>query len=497
VPKDRNEAYGELKKALAKPHRQHQQSTVSLEELSSLFDEYQDQGKNGAADSLPRDVNTNAAIFPKGAPGASTNPVSRPRHQQQQSLVSLEELHSLFDEYQDPGKNGPEDSLPREESTNGAEFPKEASGASKILEARPYHQQQLSLVPLNQLHNGFDGYQVTHQEATLGLENIELINSQPQLLLGLEIRSTKSSKKRQKRHVHIKKRALVKVKSEKIKYDISYLEKGSHHDKLLHHRSLSRSSNGQHCSLVMSNSLDGIISNAHDAIEGRENCNESVEHVTPEVYNELFSPKDYREFFSPNPPFTTANGATLAETDIGIPAIERSSSTEVASKIERTSQFADEEDSSVESVTPADYKELVSAKATSLTITRRNDHISVPALEEPGSTTDEDGHSLATSTVSLDTFASAAYVDSFGTDEEYDNSEKNGKKADIAHSQSSSRLPEIQKGTSFIFTKLYEENIELAEALSAAQSELQKVSRQMEQVVRERDEIIATARFEI
>ena len=48
-----------------------------------------------------------------------------------------------------------------------------------------------------------------------------------------------------------------------------------------------------------------------------------------------------------------------------------------------------------------------------------------------------------------------------------------------------------------MLTKLYGYNMELAENLAATQSELEKVTRQLERALAERDDVIANARFEI
>ena len=55
----------------------------------------------------------------------------------------------------------------------------------------------------------------------------------------------------------------------------------------------------------------------------------------------------------------------------------------------------------------------------------------------------------------------------------------------------------IKRGQSFILAKLYDENLELAETLAATQSELEKVSRKLDEVTHERDELIATSTCEI
>ena len=48
-----------------------------------------------------------------------------------------------------------------------------------------------------------------------------------------------------------------------------------------------------------------------------------------------------------------------------------------------------------------------------------------------------------------------------------------------------------------MLTKLYGDNMELAENLAATQSELEKVTRQLERALAERDDVVANARFEI
>ena len=50
-----------------------------------------------------------------------------------------------------------------------------------------------------------------------------------------------------------------------------------------------------------------------------------------------------------------------------------------------------------------------------------------------------------------------------------------------------------------MLTKLYSDNMEVAENLAATQSELEKVTRprQLERALAERDDVVANARFEI
>ena len=66
-----------------------------------------------------------------------------------------------------------------------------------------------------------------------------------------------------------------------------------------------------------------------------------------------------------------------------------------------------------------------------------------------------------------------------------------------SYQQSAGQPDELKKSMSVIASKLYHENSDLAETLAQTQSELEKVTRKLERVTAERDDILSTARFEI
>ncbi|KAL9186250.1 hypothetical protein ACHAXT_005488 [Thalassiosira profunda] len=102
---------------------------------------------------------------------------------------------------------------------------------------------------------------------------------------------------------------------------------------------------------------------------------------------------------------------------------------------------------------------------------------------------DGDG-SAASSSLSVD---SSGDEDSWNMDEGDD--EKSGPPEQPV--VTASPRPTVQRGASFTLTKLYSENVELAETLASTQAELEKVQRQLEMVMSERDDVVASARFEM
>ena len=346
-------------------------------------------------------------------------------HKQQQSIASLEDLHSLFDEYQ-----------------------------AKLLS------------PVSPVESDHDAHstQTQHSAATPQTST----QPAPSKTKNLQFRRVKSSKKR---HVHVKKRAIVKAQKNRTKYDLAYLENGSSRDenKVSHRRKMSKDS----IELVRVQSQDSHPKSA---------LSSSVVNDTNNVFKALGS------------------------------LLERESKD--TSNVEQTHKEFEDDESSVESVTPKDFEQFLSSYETTMEkspMQQDKDHVLsvsstaktdenqlfVPTLEEmsPGSKNEgSSDHSSAPSSISIDTFAS-------------ETKEGGGEEEDVVrelpaihgnkNNNSSSQHGEMKRGQSFILAKLYDENLELIESLAAAQSELEKVNRKLDEVTHERDELIATSTCEI
>jgi len=330
------------------------------------------------------------------------------RHKSEKSIVSLEDLHSLFDQYSEV--------IPE-------------SLTEEIVDEINDEQLQLSTPPPSE------------EEEDMSLSKQS----------NVEIRSVRSPKKR---HVHIKKRAIIKKANamQKTKYDLAYLEMGSHH----HENKVSNrnktdnieivrvDSQDYQSSLLANSSLDEMVSKALGVLSSRE--------------------KDVEDHQNDESSISSYSIISAGVNDLNsvTPTVD--------------------EESSVESVTPEEYKDkcFVSYESTmkknkeDIELLEAELNESIKSMKSKGS-----DNSTAQSSLSIDTFSS----------------EEKSHEGDIV-----SKLPvrgELKRGQSFIVAKLMDENHELAESLATTQSKLQKVKRKIERVTSERDRMISSARFEI
>jgi len=325
------------------------------------------------------------------------------RHKSEKSIVSLEDLHSLFDQYSEV--------IPE-------------SLTEEIVEEINDEQLQLSTPPPSK----------EEEDVALSKQS------------NIEIRSVRSLKKR---HVHIKKRAIIKKANAMQKYDLAYLEKGSNHGKVSNRKKMDSielvrvDSQDSHPSLLANTSLDEMVCKALGVLSSRE---KDVEDQVDESSISSYS--------------IISGGADLNS----------------------VTPTVNEEESSVESVTPEEYKDkcFVSYESTmkknkeEIELLEAELNESIKSMKSKGS-----DNSTAHSSLSIDTLSS----------------EEKSHEDDVV-----SELPvrgELKRGQSFIVAKLMDENHELAESLATTQSKLQKVKRKLERVTSERDRMISSARFEI
>ena len=387
---------------------------------------------------------------------------------QRHSLETVEECRTEEEEEEEEADGDEDAVLAKEDVTEESQAKRElevidnvARAMEETLELDSRHKSEKSIVSLEDLHSLFDQYSEVIPES-LTEEIVEEINDE-QLQLStpppseeeddvalskqsnVEVRSVRSLKKR---HVHIKKRAIIKKANamQKTKYDLAYLEKGSHHENKVSNKNKTDNielvrvdSQDSHPSLLTKSSLDEMVSKALGVLSSRE--------------------KDVED--------------QVDESSI--------SSYSIISGVADVTPTVDEE-SSVESVTPEEYQDkcFVSYESTmkknkeEIELLEAELNESIKSMKSKGS-----DNSTTQSSLSIDTFSS----------------EEKSHEGDIV-----SELPvrgELKRGQSFIVAKLMDENHELAESLATTQSKLQKVKRKLERVTSERDRMISSARFEI
>jgi len=388
-------------------------------------------------------------------------------------------------------KNVLEDNESGEENTDQARTGKETFRVVKKPETMPHPEQQQSIPSLKALHSLFDAYHVTPKhgpdcQASDGLENVELTKLPPQLLCGLKFPSAKSSKKREKRTVRIKKRAIVKSKLEIIKYDLAYLERGSHHDKFSHYRLLSKETDEQspvrfHESLPsLSDSREDTLPNALTVLAMREDNVKSVTHASSE---------DCEGYFS-------SHVLSLAETEIDAPETEnimKEEGNDICSSYDK--------ECSVEHVAHKGHKDLVfpknarcaSTKAddASFAATTKNEDILISAQEYTTSVKKEVYFFPSSTSMAVDERPNKATTENDVPDHgktEYSRKD---------HTEDETQQHEIKCRVSFMLTKLYKDNIKLSKHLAATQSKLEKITRKLEIMTQEEMGMIATNMSEI
>ena len=391
---------------------------------------------------------------------------------QRHSLETVEECRT---EEEEEEANDDEDAvLAKEDVTEESQAKRELEVIDNVartieetleLDSRP--KSEKSIVSLEDLHSLFDQYSEVIPES-LTKEIVEEINDE-QLKLStpppspppsdeeedmslskqsnVEIRNVRSPKKR---HVHIKKRAIIKKANtmQKTKYDLAYLEKGSHHEnKVSNINKVSADSielvrvdsQDSQPSLLANSSLDEMVFKALDVLSSREKNTE--DHQVDELSISSYS--------------IISGVADLNSVD---------------------------KESSVESVTPEEYKDkcFVSYESTmkknkeEIELLEAELNESIKSMKSKGS-----DNSTAQSSLSTDTFSS----------------EEKSHEGDVV-----SEVPVrggLKRGQSIIVAKLMDENHDLAESLATTQSKLQKVKRKLERVTSERDRMISSARFEI
>ena len=151
----------------------------------------------------------------------------------------------------------------------------------------PFVNSDKSVASLDDLYNSFDEYQAVlpspessnEHEGNIQHDQVPQLSSSSSSSAQL-YRNVKSTKKR---HVHIRKRAIVKAKASenKTKFDLSYLEKGSHHgnNKVSHRRKVSMDSSElvktNHARMnsdvaVMNSSFEDLMFETHAVLSGLE-----------------------------------------------------------------------------------------------------------------------------------------------------------------------------------------------------------------------------------
>ncbi len=360
------------------------------------------------------------------------------------------------------------------------------------LEVPQHKEYQTTALPLEELQRLFDEYQATQCNQL----NTMKTQSLPSTLTSL--RSVKSTKKR---HIHVKRRAIVKAKAEKAKYDLVYVEKGSHRDKTLHSTELSKEiidlsesySNASYSTLGSSVSLNGIISKVMNTIpefsckdEDRklqihcgvttteEDQSDGKQILTIEEEAYLASGESFQYCVAP----LDCNALEMEEQKSGIKFMH---------SIEEDNSLGLGSNMSLDGII---YKAI--RTMPEFTLEAKDCEVptdcDVPKMELGDAIEEE--HSLASS-VSLDTFTSEA------------NEQKLKVVADNTDHDSKSEIgvikdqPGANEGSASVLAKLYDENNELAESLAAVQRELENVNRKLAVVTHERDEVISSARIEV
>jgi hypothetical protein len=355
--------------------------------------------------------------------------------------------------------------------------------------AVPQHKEHQTAAPtLEELQRLFDEYQATQCNQLIARKTPPL----PSTLTSL--RSAKSIKKR---HIHVKRRAIVKAKTEKTKYDLVYVEKGSHRDKTLLRTELSKEiadqsesySNASYSTLGSSRSLDGIISKAM-ITEPEFSC--KAEDRKLQIHCGVTTTEedqsDGKQILTIEEESYLASGESFeyCEAPVGCNALEME---EQKSGIKFMHSI--EEDNSLGLGSNMSLDGIISkAIRTMPEFIFEDKDCEVPVdwdvpKMELGDAIEEE-HSLASS-VSLDTFTSEA-------NEQIANNSDHETKSEIGTTEDQ---PGANEGSASILAKLYDENNELAESLAAVQRELENVNRKLAVVTHERDEVISSARIEV
>ncbi|KAL7437451.1 hypothetical protein ACHAXH_007667 [Discostella pseudostelligera] len=312
-------------------------------------------------------------------------------------------------------------------------------------------------------------------------------------------RIVKSTKKR---HVHIKRRAVVKAKAEKTKYDLVYVEKGSHREKGPHRDNASHTrvhseesvefetySNVSHSSLGSSMSLDGIISKAVKTVpefslkEG--DCDLSIHCDVSKMEEDQSGGQVIHTIEEETSQSSSVSFDYCAHCDI--PNMEEEQSgAQLMGTIDEEYSLGLGSNMSLDGI----ISKAIRTMPEFLFEDKVPVHCDVPKMELGDAIEEEISHA---SSVSFESFAPESDGRSLKVDDNNcDHVTELDETTNIMKGQ-----PEVVEGTTSVLAKLYDENNELAESLAAVQRELENVNRKLAIVTHERDEVISSARIEV
>ena len=359
----------------------------------------------------------------------------------------------------------------------------------------PNKEHQAVAPTLDELQRMFDAYQAT--QGNQFNASVQTLSSPSTLTT---FRSAKSSKKR---HVHIKRRAIAKAKAEKTKYDLVYVEKGSHRDVGLHRESLSINSvltkesvdsieaysNVSNSSVGSNMSLDGLLSKAMQKMP--ELVVKDEDDINPKSHFEDSIVEDDRSGKVTNPfdeertllPSGTNESELPIHCDISEMDVQGA---KIMHSIEDDYSLGLGSNLSLDGI-------IAKAISTMPEFLFEDEDYEVPAHNgipkmEVVETIQEE-NSLASS-VSFDSFTTE--TDGRRLMDKDDPVDIVTRLDEFTSSLDQPKADEDDRVSS-VLTKLYDENNELAESLAAVQRELEHVNRKLAVVTHERDEVVSSA----